>query len=162
MLGLTRREAWGPSAECGGGAGQVVEVTSLGLVELQRGGEPLEDRLGRTTEVSALQPYQTVGTDARQDRQLFSTQPWNPPVAAVDGQASGLGCQPVAPGHQEIAHLGADVGRVLHGFDGTSALRCLGGTDIRRSVRVLRRHLPVLSTASSARYGATPASAPAN
>ena len=43
------------------GAGQVEQVLALGLVELQRAGDRLEDRVGRAREVPALEPYVVVG-----------------------------------------------------------------------------------------------------
>ena len=83
---------------CGvGGAGEVEEVHPVGLVELQRSGDPVEDVLGDAPHVAAFQSHVVLGADAGEHGDLLAAKPLDPPVAAVGGQAGLLRGDPRPP-----------------------------------------------------------------
>ena len=89
--------------------GQREEVGPLGLVELERVGERVEDALGGAGEAAALHAHVVVDRDAGEHRDFLAPEPLHPAVAAVCRQARLLGGDPGAPRAQELADLGAQV-----------------------------------------------------
>ena len=81
------------------------EVLSLGLVELQRRGEGVEDGLRGAGETAALHAYVVVHGDACQHRDLLAAQPLDPAVAAVGRQSRLLGGDASPPRTEEFADL---------------------------------------------------------
>src|ERR671911_2764663 len=73
-----------------GSAGEVVEVDTLCLVELQRVGECFEHGLRDAGEVATLEPGVVVDADAGEERDLLPPEPRNPPVLPVPGKAGLL------------------------------------------------------------------------
>ncbi len=61
-----------PGGRGRGRAGEVKQVLALGLVELQRRREPVEDGVGRAGEVPALHPDVVVDAHAGQQRDLLA------------------------------------------------------------------------------------------
>ena len=55
-------------------AGEVEEVRSFGIVELQRTRERFEHRLGDPAQVAALEPGVVVGADSGEQRDFFAAQ----------------------------------------------------------------------------------------
>ena len=82
----------GPAPRRGGvgGAGEVVEVGAFGVVELQRPGQCVEDRVGDAAQVAALQPGVVVDTDPGERRDLLPAQPGDAALVA-EGRQAGLG-----------------------------------------------------------------------
>jgi hypothetical protein len=60
-------------------------VRSLCLIELKRTGQRVQNALGGSVRVAALQARVIVDAYPREERDLLSAQPWNAAVAAVDG-----------------------------------------------------------------------------
>lgn len=72
-----------------GGAGQVVQVSAFGFVELEGYREGVQDFVGGSGEVAAFEAGVVVDADACEQGDLLAAQPGHAPVAAVGGQ-SGL------------------------------------------------------------------------
>ena len=107
----------------------------LGLVELQRVGDAVDDALGDAGGVAALEPGVVLDRDAGEEGDLLAAQARDPPaVAAVDGQPGLLGADPGPAGGQELPDLAADVATdvavvvagACHGVHSTSARARLG------------------------------------
>lgn len=81
-----------------------------------RAGEGLQDAVGDTAGVAALQLDVVVGADTGQQRDLLAPQTGHPTISAVDGQTGLPGGDSGAAGGEEVAELGAGV----HTRDGTS------------------------------------------
>ena len=91
--------------------GQVVQMGPLGLVQLQRVGDAVQDRIRRAGQVAALHPHVVVDADPGQQRDLLATQPLHPAVAAAVRRQAGLvRRQPGPPRDQEVADLRPLVG----------------------------------------------------
>ena len=82
---------------------------ALRLVELQRTGERLEDGVGDTARVAALEPRVVVDADAGEERDLLPAQARDAACTAEDGQARLLRGDLGAPRGQELAELGLRV-----------------------------------------------------
>src|ERR687897_2423447 len=102
------RAATPPSARLAR-AGEVGEVDTLCLVELQRPRKRFEHGLGDTGEVAALEPRVVVDAHAGEERDLFPPEPGNAAVLPVPGKAGLVRGDPRAPGSQELADLAAGV-----------------------------------------------------
>ena len=94
---------------CAALTGQREEVGPLGLVELEGGGERVEDALGGAGEAAALHPDVVVDGDAGEHGDLLAPQSLDPAVAAVGGQTGLLRGDSGAPRAEELADLGAQV-----------------------------------------------------
>ena len=77
----------------------------LGLVELQRAGERLENALRDAACVAALEAGVVVDADPGEERDLLAAQAGNAPVATVRAQARLLRCDLRPPRGQELADL---------------------------------------------------------
>lgn len=87
-------------------AGEVAEVCPLGVFELKRPGDCLEDLLGRMGRAALLEADVVIDADARELGKLLAAQPRDA-AAAEGGQADLPRAQPVAAGFQELPQLGA-------------------------------------------------------
>ena len=133
------------------GAREVEQVRPLGLVELQRPRERLEDGVGDTAHVAALEPGVVVDADAGEQRDLLAAQARNAPRAAEGGQTRLFGRDPGAPGGQELADLVLGV----HDVESSPAPRTLRGpasTWINRVGQAARPRASVTSRATEERY----------
>ena len=113
--GLARRTTSGAAAggDAVGGAGEVVEVGALGLVELQRPRQRLQDARGGAGDLAALEPGVVLHAQAGQRRDLAAAQARHA-AAAGGGEPDLLGGDAGAPGGEELAHLCS----VVHAFEG--------------------------------------------
>ena len=66
-----------------GGAGEVKQVGALGVVELQRLGERLEDGVGGAGGVAAFQALVVLDAHPGQRGDLLASQPRHPPLAVA-------------------------------------------------------------------------------
>ena len=97
---------------------------ALGVVELQRPRERLEDGVGDTAGVATLESRVVVDADTGEQRHLFAAETGDAPRAgAVGAQTRLLGRDPRAPGSQELAHLVLGV----HDVESNPAARRLRG-----------------------------------
>ena len=113
---MLRAASWPhPGAGAVGGVGEVEEVGALGIVELQGSGERVEHRCRNPAERTALQLGVVLDADTRQGSHLTAAQPLDSPLTDL-GQARLPGCDLGSPRGQELA----DLGSVVHAFDGTS------------------------------------------
>jgi hypothetical protein len=96
-------------------------MRALGVVELKRAGERLEDEVGDAAEVSALQALVVLDADAGQRRHLLAAEAGHAPLA-VGGQASLLRRHLRPPGGQELG----DVAGGVHVPNRSRAQRVLG------------------------------------
>ena len=103
IRGFGRAPALG---RCGGlgGAGEIEEVSALGVVELERPGECLEHALGDAAEVAAFQAGVVRNAHAGEDGDLFAAQPWDAP-RTVGRHACLLGGDRGATGGEELLDL---------------------------------------------------------
>src|SRR6266540_4333182 len=85
-------------------AGEIEEVRTLGVVELERPSQCLQHALGDPAHVSALQAGVVRSADAGQDGDLLATESGNA-ATAVGGQPRLLGRDPGAAGGEELADL---------------------------------------------------------
>ena len=92
-----------------GRAGEGEEVVALGVLEVQRVGERVEDALGGAAEAAALHAHVVVDRDAGEHGDLLAAQPCDPTVAAVRRQPGLLGRDPGAAGAEEVTDLRAQV-----------------------------------------------------
>ena len=69
------------------GAREIEQVGALGVVELQRPRERLEDGVGDTAGVAALEPRVVVDADAGEQRDLFAAETGYAPRAGAVGAA---------------------------------------------------------------------------
>jgi hypothetical protein len=99
-----------------GRPGQVEQVPTFGLVQLQRPGKGVQHALRDPAQVAPLQAGVVVDTYPGQQGDLLPAQARHAAVAAVGGQAGLLGGDPGPPGGQELADLVA----VVHGHDARS------------------------------------------
>ena len=90
------------------GAGEVVEVGALGLVELERLGERFQHALRDTADVAALEALVVVDADAGERGDLLAPQPGDAPPA-MGRQAGLLRGDPRTPGGQELRDLGGRI-----------------------------------------------------
>ena len=92
------------------GAREVEQVGALGVVELQRPRERLEDGVGDTARVAAFEAGVVVDADAGEQRHFFPAKTGDAARAGAVGAQTGLvGRDPGAPGGQELADLVAGV-----------------------------------------------------
>jgi hypothetical protein len=128
-----RPDAWlvlAPARACPGrlgGAGEVEEVGALGVVELERPGQCLQDALGGAAHVSAFKARVVLDAHAGQHGDLFAAQPGNA-TSTVGRQPGKLWREPGAARGQELADLGlglrsAWVSRTASGSIGSSVSR---------------------------------------
>jgi hypothetical protein len=126
-------DAWlvlAPARACPGrlgGAGEVEDVGALGVVELERPGQCLQDALGGAAHVSAFKARVVLDAHAGQHGDLFAAQPGNA-TSTVGRQPGLLGREPGAAGGQELPDLGlglrsAWVSRTASGSIGSSVTR---------------------------------------
>ena len=87
-----------------GGADEIEEVGALGIVELERTGEPFQDELGDSADVSAFQALVVLDAHAGQGGDLLAAQPGHAALA-VGRQAGLLGRDLGPPGDQELREL---------------------------------------------------------
>ncbi len=87
---------------------------ALGIVELERAGQPFQDELGDAAGVSAFQALVVLDADAGQRGDLLAAQAGHPTLA-VAGQAGLLGGDPRPAGGQELG----DVVGWVHEIDST-------------------------------------------
>ena len=106
-----------------GRPGQVEQMDPLGLVELQRGGQGVEDALGDPAEIAPLEPDVVVDADPGEQGDLLPAEPGDASVAAVRGQAGPIRADPGPPRAQELARLLP----VVHTPDPTGAPAAVGG-----------------------------------
>ena len=109
---LTGRDRFGSDRI--GGAGEIEEVGALGVVELERPGEPFQDELGDAADVAAFQALVVLDADAGQRGDLLAPQARHAALA-VGGQAGLLGGDLRPAGGQELG----DVVGWVHGIDST-------------------------------------------
>jgi hypothetical protein len=88
-----------------GGAGEVVQVVGLGLVELQGAGDRVEDFRGDTGQGAAFHLGVVVRAHARQCRHFLPAQPGHATSSAAD-DSGPLRRHARPPGPQELPHLG--------------------------------------------------------
>ena len=91
-------------------AGQVEQVLTFGVVELQSPGHRLQHRLRRPGQVPALEPAVVVHAQPGEHGDLLTPQPRHPALAAVAGQAGLLRADPGPAADQEVL----DVFAVIH------------------------------------------------
>jgi hypothetical protein len=94
-----------PRALVVGGAREVEEMHSLGIVQPQCAGDGFEDPLGGARQIAALHPVVVVDADPGERCHLLASQPRHPPPP-VGGQPHHLGRELRAARGQEIADLG--------------------------------------------------------
>jgi hypothetical protein len=93
-----------PRGACG--VEQVEQVRAFGVVELERVRDAVDDALGGTWGVTALQSDVVLRRNARENRNFLTAQARDAsPVAAVDGQTCLLRRDPGATGREELADL---------------------------------------------------------
>ena len=94
-----------------GGADQVEQVRPLGLIELQRVRDAVDDALGDAGGVAPLEPGVVLGARCRRGAATSSRRrPGDPSaVAAIHGQPRLLGADPGPSGGQELPDLAAHV-----------------------------------------------------
>jgi hypothetical protein len=97
-----------PKSDRAGGAGEVEQVGALGVVEPQRVGERLEDAVGGTGGVAALQAFVVLDAHPGQGGDLLAPQPGHSPLA-VARQADLLGRDLGPPRGQELRELACRV-----------------------------------------------------
>lgn len=78
------------------------QVVGVGVVQLQRPGQGVQDLLGGLAAASLLQPQVVVDADAGQQGDLLASQARHPPLAVLR-QADVDGSQAPAAGPQEVA-----------------------------------------------------------
>src|SRR4051812_16873013 len=88
LLSAAWRAARGP-----GRTGEVEQVGVLGLVELQRAGDRVQDVLGHAADVALLEPRVPVRADASEHSDLFASQARDAAAAAACGQTDLLGSE---------------------------------------------------------------------
>ena len=106
-----------------GRPGQVEQMDPLGLVELQRGGQGVEDAFGDPAQVAPLEPDVVVDADPGEQGDLLPAEPGDAPVAPVRGQAGPIRADPGPPRAQELARLLP----VVHTPEPTGAPAGVGG-----------------------------------
>jgi hypothetical protein len=106
--------------------GEVEEVGSFGLVELQGASDGFEDAVGDPGEVPAFEPGVVVDADAREHGDFFASEAGNAAGAVVTGEPDVLGCDAGAPGREELVH----VGLVVHDRDAMPIRGLLRGSVI--------------------------------
>ena len=111
LLGRPRSPCWDRAC----GAGQVEEMRTLGVVELERPRQRVEDQFGDAADLAALQAAVVVRTDARQGRDLFTTKPRDPALAVA--RHAGL------LGSDLCSSAGEELGDVVGGVHGLGRLR---------------------------------------
>lgn len=122
-----------------GGAGEVEEVSALGVVEFQCTRQRVEDAVGGPSEVAALQACVVRDAYPCQDGDFFASQSWHA-AGAVVGQADVGGFELGSPRGQEIADLVARV----HPGQAKAAHRALGDPGRVTFTGFPRRRGPVL------------------
>jgi hypothetical protein len=106
-----------------GGAGEVLQVVTFGVVELQGPGDRVEDRVGDAGQVAPFEPGVILDADPSQHRDLSATQPGHPPVAA-GWQLDLLGADLRAAGGEEVTDfLVVRHGHAIHDRSVTMILR---------------------------------------
>jgi hypothetical protein len=124
-----------PCPAGGGGAcraGKCAQVLAFSVVELQRVGDTLEHLLRGACQVATLHADVVVDAHTGEQRDLFTAQPFDAPVAAAVGGESGLfGGDPGAAGGEEVA----DLGLVVHDLHGRPCRLREGGTGITWKAR---------------------------
>ena len=76
--------------------GKLVQVETLGIVEVQRASESVQHAVRGTAEVPALQPHVVVDADPGKHGDLLAAQPWDATLIAADRQAGHFRGQPSA------------------------------------------------------------------
>src|SRR3954454_22279332 len=94
-------------------ADEVVEMSVLGLVQLQGPTEAVENSLRDSGPVAAFEPHVVLGAHAGQQGHLFAPQRLPPTASAEVGQARLGWGEPFAPRGQELTN----VVPVVHGFE---------------------------------------------
>jgi hypothetical protein len=100
-----------PRRDGTGGTGQVEEVGALGLVELERASECVQDELGDAGDVAALQPPVVLDAHPGQRGDLLAAQPGHAALA-IARQAGLVGRDPGPARGQELG----DVVGGVHGL----------------------------------------------
>jgi len=72
------------------GAGQVEQVGTIGLVQLKRARDSVEDGLGRAGQVPAFHAHVVIDAHPGEQGDLFAPKPLNPAVASPVGGQPGL------------------------------------------------------------------------
>jgi hypothetical protein len=90
---------------------EIEEVCTLGLVELERASERLENALRNAARVASLEPRVVVDADPGEERDFLSAEARNATVIAVPAQARLLRRDLGAPRGQELANLAPRVHR---------------------------------------------------
>ena len=85
--------------------GQIEQVRTLGLVELQCPGERVQNSLGHPAQIAPLETGVVVDADAGEKGDLLPAQPWDPAVAAIGGQACPIRADLCSARGQEVADL---------------------------------------------------------
>jgi hypothetical protein len=88
-----------------GGADEVEQMGSFGVVELQCTCDSFEDVFGRAGCVAPLEAGVVLDADASEHRGLLAPQAFHSPVAAVGGKSSLLGCDLRPPGGEELTDV---------------------------------------------------------
>ena len=86
-------------------AGQVEQVLTLGVVELQSTGERVQHAVGGSDEAAPFESDVVVRRDPGEHGDLFAAQPRDAAVAAVGGQPGLLRGDAGTPGRQKLAYL---------------------------------------------------------
>ena len=116
-----------------GGAGEILQMLGLGLVEPQRAGQSVEDLRGDTGQLAALHAGVVVDAHPGQQRDLLAAQAGYAAVAAGD-HAGLLRGDPRATGAEELA----DLVLVVHVDHGRPGVGNEGGTGVTRNNRHCR------------------------
>lgn len=99
-----------------GNAGEVEQVGSFGVVQLESVGERVEHGVRDAGGVAAFEPLVVLEADAGEGGDLLAAQPLYPP-GAVGGKADLVGCEAGPACSEELGELGGGV----HGAESTSA-----------------------------------------
>src|ERR1044072_2382691 len=84
---------------------------ALALVELQGGGQGVQNAFGRTCQIAALHAHVVVDRDSGQHGDFLAPQTLDPTVAAVRRKPCLLRADACTPRTQELTHLGAWIDR---------------------------------------------------
>jgi hypothetical protein len=90
------------------GADEIEQVGVFGFVELERLTDGLEDALGDSPRVPALEPGVLLDADACDQRHFLAPKPGDSALPAVLREARTFGSDPCAAGRQELADLALD------------------------------------------------------
>lgn len=105
-----RRGRLAPTGAAGAGpSGEGQQVISLGLVELQRRGQTVQDARGGAGQVASFHPDVVVDGYPGEQRHFLTSQAGHAPISSVCRQSGLVGRDAGALGPQEVADLRTQV-----------------------------------------------------